>query len=233
MTPSHHRVHHGRNPRYIDRNHGGTFIVWDKLFGTFEPEGEEVVYGITKPLSSWNPIWANLHYWVELWQSARATRRWRDKLLVFLKPPGWFPDDLGGFQPAPPIPDGAAGADARKYDPRVARSTAIYASVQFVQILGLAVAFIAFSATWPTSELAILAGGATWGMVSLGALFDGASWAGRAEWLRLLATPAAALALVPGTLGVVLALGLSANWILAWRLNVRWSPAPSVQAQTT
>ncbi len=62
MTPSHHRVHHGRNPIYLDRNHGGTFIVWDKLFGTFQLEEEEVAYGVTKPLESWNPLWANFDY---------------------------------------------------------------------------------------------------------------------------------------------------------------------------
>jgi sterol desaturase/sphingolipid hydroxylase (fatty acid hydroxylase superfamily) len=103
VTPSHHRVHHGRNPIYIDRNHGGTFIVWDRLFGTFEREGEKVVYGITKPLASWNPIWANFHYWLELFHTARSTRKPIDKLRTFLKPPGWFPADQGGFQPPPTV----------------------------------------------------------------------------------------------------------------------------------
>jgi sterol desaturase/sphingolipid hydroxylase (fatty acid hydroxylase superfamily) len=218
MTPSHHRVHHGRNPIYIDRNHGGTFIFWDKLFGTFEPEGEEVVYGITKPLTSWNPVWANLHYWVELFGWARATRHWRDKVRVFLKPPGWLPDDLGGFQPAPPVDDPGA-----RYDPSVARLTAAYAIVQFVQIFALALAFIVVSDTLPFVELAIIAAGVTWGLVNLGGLFDAASWAGRSEWLRLLATPVAALAMTPGSAGLVLALAFSANWIVARRLGVRWS----------
>ena len=65
-TPSNHRVHHARNPKYIDRNHGGTLIIWDRLFGTYVAEEEEPVYGITTPLRSWNPVWANLHYWAEL-----------------------------------------------------------------------------------------------------------------------------------------------------------------------
>ncbi len=56
-TPSHHRVHHGRNPRYIDRNYAGVLIVWDRVFGTFEPETERPVYGITAPLQSHNPLW--------------------------------------------------------------------------------------------------------------------------------------------------------------------------------
>jgi sterol desaturase/sphingolipid hydroxylase (fatty acid hydroxylase superfamily) len=217
MTPSHHRVHHGRNPIYIDRNHGGTFIVWDKLFGTFEPESEEVVYGITKPLASWNPIWANLHYWVEMAGSARATRRWKDKLLVFLEPPGWLPADLGGFQPAPPVAPGTP-----KYDPRVDRSTAAYATVQFVEVLGLALVFIAGADTLPGATLGTIALGVTWGMVTLGGLFDGARWAGRAEWLRLIAMPIAAAALAPQPIGIVLGAALTLNWPLAVWLDVRW-----------
>lgn len=219
MTPSHHRVHHGRNPIYIDRNHGGTFIVWDKLFGTFEPESEEVVYGITKPLATWNPIWANLHYWVELWQSARATRSWRNKLLVFLKPPGWFPDDLGGFQPAPPVDTGIT-----KYDPRVDRRTAAYAIVQFVQVLAMSLAFIVLSTQLAWGVLAVIALAVAWGLLNLGALLDDAPWAGRSEWLRLVATPVAALALVPGALGPVLAVGSTANWVIAWQIGLRVRP---------
>ncbi len=65
-TPSHHRVHHARNPKYLDKNYAGMFIIWDRMFGTFQPEEEQPVYGITKPLHSWNPLWANLHDWAEL-----------------------------------------------------------------------------------------------------------------------------------------------------------------------
>lgn len=72
-TPSHHRVHHGTNSQYIDKNYGGMFIIWDKLFGTFELEQEEVRYGLTTQLNSYNPIWANLHqYWYLLTTSVRA-----------------------------------------------------------------------------------------------------------------------------------------------------------------
>ena len=93
-TPSHHRVHHGRNPKYLDRNHAGSLIVWDRMFGTFQNEEEEPVYGITTPLANWNPVWANLHYWAELLRTARSTSRPLDRLRVFWKPPGWRPRDL-------------------------------------------------------------------------------------------------------------------------------------------
>ncbi len=96
-TPSHHRVHHGSNPKYIDRNHAGSLIIWDRMFGTFQKEEEEVVYGITSPLNSWSPVWANLHYWKDLWQLSTVSKG-LDKVRVFLKPPGWQPEYLGGFQ---------------------------------------------------------------------------------------------------------------------------------------
>src|SRR5687767_8322412 len=71
-TPSHHRVHHGCNPRYIDKNYAGTLIVWDRMFGSFEPEQEEVVYGVTKPVRSWNPLWVHFAHWADL---AKRSRR--------------------------------------------------------------------------------------------------------------------------------------------------------------
>ncbi|MDB4655899.1 sterol desaturase family protein [Flavobacteriales bacterium] len=101
-TPSHHRVHHGSNPKYIDKNHAGSLIIWDKMFGTFKQEEDEPVYGITKPLASWSPVWANLHYWLELWEVAKKSSGF-DRIRVFLKPPGWQPDYLGGFQAPPEI----------------------------------------------------------------------------------------------------------------------------------
>jgi sterol desaturase/sphingolipid hydroxylase (fatty acid hydroxylase superfamily) len=97
-TPSHHRVHHGRNPQYVDKNYGGIFIIYDRLFGTFEEEKEEVVYGITTPLNSWNPSWANIHYFIDLWKQTKNMKSLKDKLLVWIKPPGWQPLYLGGQQ---------------------------------------------------------------------------------------------------------------------------------------
>jgi len=65
-TPSHHRVHHGRDAKYIDRNHAGVFIIWDKMFGTFQEEEEEPNYGLVSPLQSWNPVWGQVHYFAKL-----------------------------------------------------------------------------------------------------------------------------------------------------------------------
>lgn len=71
-TPSHHRVHHGRNPQYIDKNYAGVLIIWDKLFATFEPENEVVEYGITKPVNSFNPITVTFREWRDLFKDASA-----------------------------------------------------------------------------------------------------------------------------------------------------------------
>ncbi len=95
VTPSHHRVHHARNPQYLDKNHGGTFIIWDKLFGTFEPEVERPLYGTTIGLKSLNPLWANLAWWNLLFTQAIKTRKWQDKLRLWGMPTGWCPEDSG------------------------------------------------------------------------------------------------------------------------------------------
>ncbi len=112
-TPSHHRVHHGIDPEYIDKNYGGVFIVWDRLFKTFVEERAEPSYGTVKPLSSFNPFWANLELFVHLAKMSRRTRRLSDKILVWLKPPEWQPEDLGGVVTVPSV-DKATPCEARR-----------------------------------------------------------------------------------------------------------------------
>ena len=90
-TPSHHRVHHGSNPRYIDRNYGGIFIVWDRLFGTFAEEREPVVYGITKPLGTVNPFAVFFHGFARLGRQVWTAQGPGAKLGYLLRPPGWTP----------------------------------------------------------------------------------------------------------------------------------------------
>ena len=91
-TPSHHRVHHGRNPIYLDRNHAGIFIIWDKLFGTFEPEGEPVDYGLTKNIHTFYPVRIATHAWLEMFRDAARTDSVGNALRILWKPPGWSAD---------------------------------------------------------------------------------------------------------------------------------------------
>jgi len=223
-TPSHHRVHHGRNPKYIDRNHGGTLIVWDRLFGTFQAEEEEPVYGITTPLRSWNPIWANLHYWVDLLDEARRTRRWTDRLRLLVKPPGWHPAELGGVV-SPPAVDPRTYA---KYDVGLARGMRAYVLVHFVFLNLATTVFLFRSATLLSPWRAVAAVALVVSLVSLGGLLDRRPWAVPLETARVLgAALAAALAPLP-LVGAALVLVLAAGSVL-WLLRVRAdgrAPAP-------
>ncbi|MEZ4399580.1 MAG: sterol desaturase family protein [Kofleriaceae bacterium] len=94
-TPSHHRVHHGANPQYLDRNHGGILILWDRLFGTFEPERERVVYGLTDNLTSHRPDVIAFHEWAALARDVAAAPTWRARAGYLLRPPGWRHDGRG------------------------------------------------------------------------------------------------------------------------------------------
>lgn len=78
-SPSHHRVHHGTDPLYLDRNYGGIFIIWDRLFGTFESESKRPHYGVTQPLRSYNPLRAAFHTWVDLFCDLRSAPSWQDR----------------------------------------------------------------------------------------------------------------------------------------------------------
>lgn len=95
VTPSHHRVHHGVNPQYIDKNYSEFLIIWDKIFGTFEEEQEEVCYGITHPPRTWDPIFINFQYWKQLWDDAVAAPYLWDKIRLWFMPLGWRPRGLG------------------------------------------------------------------------------------------------------------------------------------------
>ncbi len=90
-TPSHHRVHHGSNRQYWDKNYGGIFIIWDRILGTFEPEKETVVYGISEPLQSVNPLKVFFHGLTRLASKMGKVQGVRNKLLVLVKPPDWMP----------------------------------------------------------------------------------------------------------------------------------------------
>ena len=90
-TPSHHRVHHGANEQYLDRNYGGILVVWDRLFRSFEPEGERVQYGLTTNIRTFNPVKVAFHEYGALWRDLRSTRSWRVRWNLLLRGPGYKP----------------------------------------------------------------------------------------------------------------------------------------------
>ena len=92
-TPSHHRVHHATNPQYLDRNHAGIFIIWDRLFGTFEPEVEKPVYGLVTNIETYNPIKIAFLEWYNLLKDVFTTKTsFINKFKYLIKPPGWKHD---------------------------------------------------------------------------------------------------------------------------------------------
>jgi len=106
-TPSHHRVHHGAQQQYLDRNYGGILIIWDRLFGTFEPEGERVRYGLTKNLETHHPVTVATHEWKDVVRDVRGASTWRERLGYMFAGPGWSPEDEGrglAHDTAPPEP---------------------------------------------------------------------------------------------------------------------------------
>ena len=134
VTPSHHRVHHAINPEYMDKNYGQIFIFWDKWFGTFQQELKEVppVYGVTRPVRTWNPIKINfLHMWL-LFKDAWHTQNFKDKLRVFYKPTGWRPADVAEKYPVYKIED---VYDFEKYDTPYSKSFLVWTWVQTIVLL--------------------------------------------------------------------------------------------------
>lgn len=181
-TPSHHRVHHGRNPRYIDRNHAGTLIIWDRLFGTFVEETDEPVYGIVKPLRSVNPLWANFAGWVDIATVASKTSRPKDRLRPFVAAPGWRPAELGG--PLVP-PEVSRPGDETEY-PEVSRKLGAYVFVHFVLLLLLTTAALFKATALGPSAFLGLALTVAVSLVALSRLLEQKRWSRPLEAARVL-----------------------------------------------
>ncbi len=170
-SPSNHRVHHAVNDRYVDKNYGGILMLWDHLFGSFEPEDprEPCVYGTRSPLNSWDPLWANTEVYWALAQDTWRAQRWGDKLRVWLQPPGWRPADVAARCPRPAFDI----HQLARYAPPMPRAVAVFAALQFSALLGGVAAFL-----WQ-ADTAPLAHNIAWftvllaGVWSLGAVLQG------------------------------------------------------------
>ena len=178
-SPSHHRVHHGKNPKYLDRNHAGVFIVWDRMFGTFQREEEEPVYGTVEPLASWNPAWGQVKYAAWLAQVGWSAPDRRDLVRVWFKPPGWLPAGVTSTGPAigDPFPP--------RYDPPVPRAVAVRAVAEFVVVLALALGLLLFAPKLPALAQAVLSLHVLFGLVAVGAVLEQKPWARWFDPLRV------------------------------------------------
>jgi sterol desaturase/sphingolipid hydroxylase (fatty acid hydroxylase superfamily) len=189
VTPSNHRVHHAKNPHYIDKNYGGVFIIWDRLFGTYQPELVEdpCRFGITRQLNSWNPVWANIHAWVDTAHQSWHTPRISDKLKVWFKSPAWD---------APGVPSREADWQAPKFAPRISRYAAATSFIQFWLHIGAA--FVLLDAAADLTQVMVLATAAwlTYGFCVQGLVMEARLLAAWYEWLRI-GLGAGVLAILP------------------------------------
>jgi len=184
-TPSHHRVHHGRNPRYIDKNHAGSLIIWDKMFGTFEPEHEKPVYGITKPINSWNPVWANFNHYVTMVSEMKTIPSFKDKIRYMFSKPGWLPEDRGGYRQAPSIDH----ATYQKYTTPAPIVLNYYVLFQYVVCLGGVSMFLFNQTRFNILEQGAIALLISLVVVNCGVLFENKRWVIYSERIRIIAYP--------------------------------------------
>ena len=152
VTPSNHRVHHAKNPEYIDANYGGVFILWDRMFGTYIEEKENIkpVYGTVKALESWNPIWANIEVFYNMLLDSVRTKKWSDKIKVWYAPTYWRPEDVAKEYPSKPL------NLQTKYNPKISTTSKIYVVVQMIGIMFISNALFSQISTLSYQEIAVV-----------------------------------------------------------------------------
>jgi sterol desaturase/sphingolipid hydroxylase (fatty acid hydroxylase superfamily) len=140
VTASNHRVHHAQNEQYIDKNYGGVFIIWDRMFGThkIEDENEACIYGIRGTLNTFNPIWANLHIYVKIIKEMWLSHDWQDKLYAPFARTGWIPQSF----PEKIEKDNFDSSTFKKFDPVIGKRQKIYAMFQYLFLTYIFLAFV-------------------------------------------------------------------------------------------
>ena len=157
VTASNHRVHHAQNEQYIDKNYGGVFIIWDRMFGThkIENEDEPCIYGFRGTLNTFNPIWANLHVYVKIMREMWSSQDWKDKLYAPFARTGWSPKSL----PYQIEKDNFNAESFKKFNPVISKQHKIYALFQYLFITYIFLAFIQsgylnYAQLWVTISMA-------------------------------------------------------------------------------
>ena len=221
VTPSNHRVHHGQNDYCIDVNYGGIFIIWDRLFGTYadERDDEKVCFGVRKPLNSLNPVWANLHYYVELWQRSRQAHGLRAKMDVWFGPPGgWTDQPLNHFEPLA----------FKRFDVPTPKPLLRYAVAHYVVLFAVLAHFLAVFPVMSAAQAGLYALWVVCGLTALCLMMQGKRLGRWLELARLLVA-ATSVAVQPQWFGSELAAPLqiaiaaaalaSLVWVSLQRMN--------------
>lgn len=235
-SPSNHRVHHGVNDPYLDKNYGGILMLWDRVFRTYEDEraDEPPRFGTRAPVRSWNPLWINLDTFWALWLDAWRTRSWADRATIWLRHPGWRPADVAAQDPKPAFDL----ASRQRYDSAVAPAVGFYALLHSALLAAQLVHLIALAPTLPWRPEVAYALYLSLATLTLGLLMSERAplrWAGllleglrlsvslmlalQGEWWGALALPAWAIVLIVALAALSLlalpGLGLRASRVAA------------------
>ncbi len=214
-TPSHHRVHHGRNPKYIDKNHAGSLIIWDKMFGTFQKEEETPTYGVTKPTNHWNPVSAHIQPIADMFKDMKQVKGIKNKFLLMIKPPGWFPQENGGMR----FPQEVIKEEYRKFDIKVSRSLQAYLFIHSLFLLA-GTSYFLFNYENQTLTINLIwASGLIYSIVSFGLLFEAKKHSWIIEELRLVILFIISGLMVTSWMQIVLGITLIASMILIYRIK--------------
>lgn len=183
VTPSNHRAHHAQNALYMDRNYGGVFIIWDRLFGSFQEEddNEPVIFGVTTPLASWNPLWANVQFYAQLWDDARRAQSKWDTLRIWFMRTGWRPADVAAKYPMnkPDL------SQFRKFEVPLDGRQQLYVVLQFCIYIALGSYLMNLEQRLPTAALVLGWSAVALGLFTLGMALENRPQALKLEVLRL------------------------------------------------
>ena len=216
-TPSAHRVHHGSNPQYLDKNYAGVFMLIDRLFGTYAREEEPVRYGLTVPVKTWNPLWANAHYFIELFSINAKTTRWRDKLRLWAKHPGWLPAELSTTASDYP-------SSNDKFQTQVSRSVWHYALFQYALASAAVLPVMLAYQQLSLGQITLMLSFAVWSGCNVGGLQQASNWAATSEqfkWLSSVLLAVVGVFAAPATTAVGLAVTALAALSLFWLQSIR------------
>ena len=147
ITPMNHRIHHAKNKEYIDANYGGVFIIWDRMFGTYNPQRSDIkpVYGTATPLNSWNPIWANFQVFSIMIKDTIKTKSWKDKIKVWFSKTYWRPEDC--------IEEKNPNEFYKKFNPEITTDIKLFSFFQMLFTILVSGAVITFISNHAYSEI--------------------------------------------------------------------------------
>lgn len=183
-TPSYHRVHHAINEKYLDKNFGEIFIIWDKMFGTYAKEEEEPIYGALTPIKSWDPNKIYVHYWKFLWDDMINTKRWSDKIRLWFMPLGWRPEDRRHV-----YRERINEKTFKKFTTLVLKETKIYLTFQAIVLLIIMGITINLSLPLTAAERILLSFLIWLGITNWGSILGTKKWAERGDLLFIICTP--------------------------------------------